>query len=448
MSETVDIVARLRAANPVPRAPRVAGSPAVLAHITATARPASPRQRRNTLIRRPLLAAFLALLGLSGIALAANISVRYFESGAQAPPMTVTKALAFAAGHRHPTDQLALGDTVKAYVFTSATGDGAVYMAPFVHRRGFCAALAVPGKPVQADCTIDASPLAAVAGQFSQPWDLRLAPDVHALLGRLAPAAAGDAVRITFEDGTADDVPKHGRWFAYAVAGKRTEAGHRPVQLTVLRDGRIIKRRALEPVFFNTLASARALVPPSDGSRGQTVIRRYLLGNMHGRFADGGLIASHTDLASTRLVASLGFGEGIRLSVYAASVQPTPEWRSGGSILIGVTGLSQRPIVMFTSTTPARRATFELAGSCVCAIPRHTRSLYNLLTGGVPTGVSHVAVRTSDGREHAATIFGHGREWIWVGHARSSQRPVALIGRDASGAVMTRRALHGRGGYR
>jgi hypothetical protein len=46
-----------------------------------------------------------------------------------------------------------------------------------------------------------------------------------------------------------------------------------------------------------------------------------------------------------------------------------------------------------------------------------------------------------------ATIFGHGREWIWVGHARSSQRPVALIGRDASGAVVTRRTLHGRAGF-
>ena len=203
----------------------------------------------------------------------------------------------------------------------------------------------------------------------------------------------------------------------------------------------------VEPVSFNTLASARALVPAGDGSRGQTVIRRYLLGNLHGRFADGGLLASNTDLATTRLVASLDFGAGIRLSVYAASVRPTPEWRSGGSILIGVTGLSKRPIVMFTGTAPARRTTFELAGSCVCAVPRHTRSLYDLLTGGVPTGVSHVAVRTSDGREHGATIFSHGRDWIWVGHARSSQRPVALIGRDSSGAVVTRRTLHGRGGF-
>jgi hypothetical protein len=446
MSESADIAGRLRAANPVRDLPRIAPPRGVLAQITATPR-AEPAPRRKALLRRPLLAACLALLAACGIALAANISVRYFESSSKAPPSSVTKALAFAASHRHPTDQLALRDTVTAYVFTAATGDGTVYMAPFVHRRGFCAALAVRGKPVQADCTIDANPLAAVAGQFSQPWDLRLAPDVHALLGRLAPAAAGDDVRIAFEDGTADDVPKHGRWFAYAVAGKRTEAGHRPVQLTVLRDGRIIKRRPLEPTFFNTLASARALVPASDGSRGQTVIRRYLLDNMHGRFADGGLIASHTDLASTRAVASLGFGEGIRLTVYAAPVRPTPEWRSGGSILIGVTGLSKRPIVMFTSTTPARRATFELAGSCVCAIPRHTNSLYDLLTGGVPTGVSHVAVRTSDGRVHDATIFEHGREWIWVGHARSSQRPVALIGRDTSGAIVTRRTLHGRGGF-
>jgi hypothetical protein len=56
-------------------------------------------------------------------------------------------------------------------------------------------------------------------------------------------------------------------------------------------------------------------------------------------------------------------------------------------------------------------------------------------------------VRTADGREHAATIFAGGGRWIWLGRDGPAQRPVLLIGRDADGATVVTRQLHGRGGF-
>jgi hypothetical protein len=436
MSETVDVAGRLRAANPVPGLPRIAPPAGVLAQITATPRAGSARRRRHALIRRPLLAACLGLLALCGIVLAASISVRYFESASKAPPSSVRKALAVAASERYPTDQVELANIVTAYVFTSTLGSGTVYMAPYVHRDGFCAALAVPAKPVQAGCAFGGA-IATVSSGGYQPWDFALTPDVHALLGRLAPRAAGDTVEISFEDGGSEPVPMHGRWFAYAAAGKRTMAGHRPTQLTVLAGDRVVRRESLQPTTFNTLAAARALVPAGDGSRGQAAIRRYLLGRIESRSGDGGDIASHTDISQTALVASLPLAEGVRVSVYAAPVRGVHG--ANGTILVGLDNRYRQPLMTFWGIDGRRGSRFESAGSCTC-VPPNSASSFSFLYGMVPRNVSAVSVRTSDDREHHARLFDGGRQWVWIGLA---ERPSALIGRAASGAVVTTLPLRG-----
>jgi hypothetical protein len=373
--------------------------------------------------------------------------VRYFaDAGSPQLPGRVRSALEFAATHRSPTDRLAFADTVKAYAFTSSTGDGAVYMTPYARLPGFCAALAVPGKRVQASCASNSGGVASVATDFGRPWNLQLTPGMHALLGRFAPSAAGDRVQIAFEDGTKDDVPMRGRWFAYAVAGKRTQAGHRPVALIVLRNGRVIRHHALPPVSFNTYAAARALVPAADGSRGQEAIRRYLLGGLDFEMADGGLLASHTDIARTQLAASLGFGHGLRVSIYAAPVRKLPQWRGDGAIVIGLDGRSARPVLAFGGVASVRGKSFDFSGGCVCAVPGSADAMYDFLIGSVPIGVSRVAVRTSDGHEHPATVLAGGLQWIWLGRDVPPRRPVALIGRNAGGTVVVTRRLHGRGG--
>jgi hypothetical protein len=442
------IAARLRTANPVPAGRRIDPPTALLAQIAAVPRERVRRRRAHALIRRPVLAVAVVMLLLCGIALAANISVSYFDdAGTKQLPMPVRQALLRAATQRSPTDRLALANTVTAYALTASHGKRTVYLTPFVHLHGFCAALEVAGKPVQASCISDSGALATVVGDYGQPWDLRLAPDMHAILGRLAPAAAGDRVVITFEDGTTDAAPMHGRWFAYAVAGLRTRAGHRPSQLTVVHDGQAIRHRALAPASFNTLSAARALVPVGDGSRGQTAIRRYLLDGLNSRMADGGALAASTDLAATRLVGSLAFGHGVGVSVYAAPVRLLPGRAGSGSIILGLASGSVRPILSFGGEGAPRGAAFALAGGCVCAIPRHPEAMYDTLFGGVPLGVTRVAVRTSDGREHAATIFAGGDQWIWLGRDGPAQRPVMLIGRDAAGATVVTRQLRGRGGF-
>ncbi len=395
-----------------------------------------------------MLAVAVVMLLLCGIALAANISVSYFgDAGTKPLPKPVRQALLNAAAHRSPTDRLALANTVTAYAYTASTGKRTVYMTPFVRLQGFCAALQVAGKRVQASCISDSGALATVVGDYGQPWDLRLAPDMHAILGRLAPAAVGDRVVITFEDGTTAAAPMHGRWFAYAVAGLRTQAGHRPSQLTVVHDGQVVRHRPLAAATFNTLAAARALVPAGDGSRGQTAIRRFLLDGLTARIADGGALAASTDLAATRLVGSLAFGHGVAVSVYAAPVRPLPAWPGVGSIILGLASGSERPILSFSGQRGPRTTAFGLSGGCVCAVPRHPDAIYDVLVGGVPLRVAHVSVRTADGHEHAATIFAGGGQWIWLGHDGPARRPVMLIGRDAAGATVVTRRLHGRGGF-
>ena len=93
MSDTLDVAGRMRAANPVPGVPPLVPPATVLSRITATPRDASQRPRRPPLTRRPLLLACLAVLMARGVALAANITVRYFDdAGTQAPPQAVPSA--------------------------------------------------------------------------------------------------------------------------------------------------------------------------------------------------------------------------------------------------------------------------------------------------------------------------------------------------------------------
>jgi hypothetical protein len=441
MSDNANVVARVRAANPVPGTPALE-PPAELLRRIASGPRSEPARRRTARVQRPLLAALVTLLVAAGLAIAANFSVRYFvDSGSASLPDPVRKELVRAAAHIHPTDSLTLADTVTAYAFTSGSGRGTVYMAPYAHKPGFCAALAVIGKPVKAGCALGGT-LATVTGNGLQPWDFSLTPEMHALLGRLGPAAAGDTVQIAFEDGTTDDLPMRGRWFAYAVAGERTRAGHRPRQLSVLRGDREIRRIPLEPVNFNTLAAARALVPAADGSRGQRAVRRLLLGNLESAGADGGLLASHTDIGQTRRLATLAFAHGLRLSVYATPVRPFSGWRAGGALLIALDNRSERPVYtgLGASSSPAAAFWGATGGSLV--VPGSPQARFRLLYGDVPRGSASVGIRTADGREHPAAVYAGGRSWVWVGRGwQAPQRPVALVGRDASGAVVTTRRL-------
>ncbi len=382
---------------------------------------------------------------VGGIAVAADISVRYFdEAGSKPLPESVRRALEGAVTRYGTHDSLLLGETINAYVFTTSTGSGRVYMAPYRRTSGFCAALAVVGKPVQASCSNDgAGSVATLAGNGIQPWNLSLTPAMHALLGRFTPAGTGDKVEIGFEDGTSDAVPMHGRWFAYAVAGKRVEAGHRPVSLNMLHGDRIVRRVALDPISFNTLAAARALVPAGNGSRAQEAIRRVLLDQLPSGVGDGGALASQTDLAKTSFVTSLAFSESLRLSLYAAPIGHVHGWPGNGSILAGIDNHSARPVVSRVGANARATAAFDV-GSCSCVLPGHPRATFVLLYGSVPSGVSTITVRSFDGRESRAAILASGREWVWLGHDAKSTRPIALTGRDEAGTTITTHHLTGR----
>jgi hypothetical protein len=396
-----------------------------------------------------VLAACVVLLVACGIALAANISVRYFESGSQLPPPRIRVALEFAASNLHPTDSLALGDAVQAYVITSANGRQTVYMAPYAHRQGFCAALQVANKPVRAGCTLvgGTHAIAALSADGYQPWDIALTPNLHALLGRLAPSAAGDRVEITFEDHTRQPLPMHGRWFAYAIAGRHTQAGHRPQTLRVYDHAKLVRSISLQPESFNTLAAARALVPPSNGTRGQDAIRNFLLRNLTTRFADGGKLASHTSIAQTRLVAQLTFQDQLSVAVYAAPIEPAEPGQPGGSIIIGLASNSARPILVITGINPRRGRSFEGPSGCGCAIPGHLADTYNVLTGNVPTNITDVSIQSTQGKDSAATLFNTKQQWIWIGHSAPTQHPTRVVGRNARGATIATRALRGPGGF-
>ncbi len=450
MSDTLDVAGRMRAANPVPGVPPLVPPATVLSRITATPRAASQRPRRPPLLRRPLLLACLAVLMACGVALAANITVRYFDdAGTQAPPQAVPRALAFAASHFHPTYRVAVRSTVAAYEFHSGSGDGAVYMAPYIGNAGFCAALAVTGRPVRAGCMPGYGQAVATTTMSGfQPWNFAFAPDIHALLGRLSPSAAGSRVEVSFEDGTTEDVATHGRFFAYAVAGARTQAGHRPRALRVLLHGAEIWRDRLNPVNFNTLAQARGLVPAGNGSLGQRALRRYLLQGLSARTSDGGDLASHTEIEFTRLLGSVSFGHGLKLAVYGAPVRPLRTWAGrGGSLIVGVSGASTKAVTSFADTHvqgPHAYVPFGPFG-CVCGLPGRANTRFVLLLGYVPRGVAKLSVRTADGREHAAAIFDNGREWVWVARAVHARRPVALIRRSAAGAVVAHLKLRGWG---
>jgi hypothetical protein len=442
------VAERLRAANPLPRGSAAVPAADVLARIIATPRAASSRGRRGA-IHRTVIVAGVVLLAAAALAIGATVSVRYFGGPASTRlPAPVERALVQAASHRFPGGPLALDRSIEAYAFSSSSASGRVYMTPYAHRGGFCAALAIGGSPVQAGCadTTIASTAATTAGGL-QPWGLALTPDMHALLGRLEPAAADDTVRLAFEDGTHETLPRKDRWFAYAVAGTRTQPGHRPVALVLLDGARVVRRFPLDPVSFNTLTEARELVPASDGSRGQNAVRRMLLGDLTSNdVGDGGEIASHTELARTTQVASIGFPGGIRVSVFATPVRPIPGWRTGGTILLSITNRSARSIGASVGSNTLRGAFFHSVAGCGCAIPEHLGLGYSLLYGDVPRTAARVSVRTSDGREHVARVIAGGAEWVWAARSFGARRPVELIGRNASGRVVATRRLYGRDG--
>jgi hypothetical protein len=423
MSTRIDIGERLRRANPVPVGPQAEPSAGMVART-----------------RKPVLVALIAALFAAGIAVATTISVRYFaDSAAKPAPAPVRRALLAAAAHLAPVGKLDLGETISAYTFSSSDGNGQVYMTPYSDQPGFCAALVLTGKPVHAACSggvRTAATTLSVNGGLQQ-WSLALTPTMHALLGRLAPSAVGDRVEITFEDGTTEKVPTHGPWFAYAVVGQRTQRGDRPTRIRVLDGSRLTTQFALNPVSFNTLAEARALVPAADGSRGQQAVRRWLLQLLVSpMFGDGGLLASHVDLAATTHVATLRKESGARVDVYGAPVRRILGWRRGGFLLLGLVARSgQLPFFQITAS-PRAGSTFGRPAGCRCM-----RNGYVLLNGQVPRGVRRVSIRTRDGHDLRARLFAYGREWAWVGREAGSAAPVELVGRDASGAVVTTRKL-------
>ena len=443
-----DVAARVRAANPVVIASGAVPPVEVLSRIVASPRDAATRGDGRGALHRPLLVALVAALCAAGLAIGATISVRYFGDAGRPLPAPVRRALLVAASRYGPTAPLALDESVTAYAFTSSDGRGRVYMAPYAGRGGFCAALAVPGRPVHAGCTRDALGGDGVTNAVGlAPWGLALTPDMHALLGRLALPAAGDSVRLTFEDGTVETLPRHGPWFAYAVAGARTRAGHRPTSLELLEGTRVVRRLPLEPVSFNTLAEARALVPSGDGSRAQDAVRRLLLADLGSPYVgDGGLVASHTQLAATARVGSISYPGRLRVSVYATPVRRIPGWRVDGTILLALSNRSRRALSAGIGMNEPRSTSFRSVAGCTCAVPGHAEWTYHLLQGDVPRGVARVSVRLSDGREGAARVIARGAAWVYVARSRSGVRPVELIGRSPSGTVIASRALHGPDG--
>ena len=419
----------------------------MLARIMATPRTQATARRRSTVLRRELLAAILVLLIACGSAFAANISVKYFVGSDSKPiPGDVRRALAFAAGHNIPTHRLRMKDALNAYVFTTSSGSGRVYLAPYADNPGFCAALEIPAKPVQAGCLpaypqpFGGFPQAATGLTGWQPWKFAFTPDVHPLLGRLAPSASGDRVEVLFEDGTRENAPMHGRWFAYAVAGRRTQAGHRPREWRVLdRRAVVVLRDQLNPVSFNTLAAARALVPADDGSLGQRAVRAYLLAGLDTQIVDGGDFASHTDLAQTKLIASLAFPHGVRFSLFATPFRQLDGYPRGGTLLIGTSDKAPQPVLGLVGADNARPRKFASGRApygCTCTLPGHPTIAIVELSDTVPRGVSRVGVRTADGHEYTAQLFNRGRQWVWIGHGAPAPRPVTLVGRDAGGHVV------------
>jgi hypothetical protein len=437
------IAARLRAADPVATGATTRPPAAAFDRIVATPRAANAPRVRRTRVRRPLVAALAAVLVLGGIAAATTISVRYFTAAGDAPiPAPVRAALTRAASHQGPVRTLLLDETVTAYSFASGSERGRVYMAPYAGRDGFCAAFAVVGHPVQAGCSSGSATheRAILASSGVQPFDVALTPDMHAMLGRLGATHVSDEVRLAFEDGTSVQLPRNGRWFAYAISGVHTTAGHRPVQLRFLHDGRVVRREQLEPDSYNTLAAARALVPLGDGSFAQTAIRRTLLGQIESNMGDGGRSASHTELRRTRLVRSLAIA-GTRVLVYVTPVSAPGHGLGASSLITALRPGSGHPLFGFSGIAPRHKASFDQPSGCTCGLPKHPAVRYDTLIGSVPTGATRVEVQMSNGRRHAATSFDGGAQWIWLGQTTRTLRPRVMLGLDAAGRIVARRAL-------
>jgi hypothetical protein len=443
MTDGLDLGTRIRAANPIASVPAPAPPAELLARIMSTPS-GSRRQRRR--YRRSLALAGIALLVAAGLAIAGTISVRYFDdSGSTSLPAPVERALTRTASHFGPVRTLDLTQAITAYSFSSATASGRVYVAPYQDHTGFCAVLAVTGKVPQGACSTgsNARPRSATLAPF-QPWNVALTPDLHAMLGRLGPDDGDVSVRVAFEDGASEELPRHGRWFAYVVAGTHTEPGHRPVDLRYLRDGRVVRHSPLFAPSFNTLAAARALVPRSDGSPAQNAVRAELLGELGTHLGDGGSLASRVELTKTSTATTVRLDPTLRVTLYVTPVRPLKGMGlTGGYLLIGLDGRSSKPVMTFSASGSRRSSQLQQPFECTCGVMHHPGVLFSVMSGPVPTGVSRIDVRTSDGRLHRATIILGGQAWAWMGPWSGTSRPAALVGRDASGARVTSLRLRG-----
>ena len=424
--------ARLRAAQSACQAVRAA--PRRMCSRASSRRPGRAPRRRAHALAPAAGAAPRACSCSCGIALAANISVRYFaDAGAKAlpSPSAGTRDRGGASLADRPAGTRGHGDRLRLH--RAAAGKR--------HR------LHDPVRALRASARRSPSPASRCRRAASGPPGRsrrrrRLRPAVgppararHACAPR-PPRAGGRRRRrrITFEDGTTDTAPMHGRWFAYAVAGERTRAGHRPAQLTVVHDGRSIRHRALAPASFNTLAAARALVPAGDGSRGQDAIRRYLLEGLDSRLTPTGA-RSPRNRSLRHAARSVAWRSlpGRRARSMRRRCGHMSDRAGVGSIILGLAdGLRARSC---RSAARVRAAGARRSGSPAGAMRGSAAPGGDLRRALRRRAAPRRARRGahSDGRERARRSSPPAASGSGSGTNGPAQRPVPLVGRDAAG---------------
>ena len=292
-------------------------------------------------------------------------------------------------------------------VHVAEAGAATVYMTPYVELPGFCAALAVAGQ--------------AGAGRLRQHrrGDRRRRRRVRPALGR--PSRAGHArpprparalgcrrrrcgspsrtARATTYRCTAAGSPTPSR-----ASARRPATG--PSSSSILRDGRVVRRRALEPVTFNTLAAARALVPASDGSRGQDGDQVASCStSLDSQIPDGGAFASHTDLAATERVADARLRRG------PAASRSTR--RPSGGCAAGARRVDPRRPGRPRPCDPLRRRGADRPASFGaepqrrgCPVPDDRTATTTSSSGACPRSASqHPRAHAPTGGEHPAKTF-------------------------------------------